>query len=86
MGDQANTVRWNAVCIDCTPAQFEQTVAFYAGLLELEVADKEPRWAALRDPAGRMGITPLWWFTSTWSSAPRRCIWVRCSRRPNANT
>jgi hypothetical protein len=31
-------------------------VAFWGGLLDLEVVDKEDRWAALRDPAGRMGI------------------------------
>jgi catechol 2,3-dioxygenase-like lactoylglutathione lyase family enzyme len=49
-------LRWNAVCIDCTPEHFERTVAFYAGLLRLEVIDKEPRWAALRDPTGGMGI------------------------------
>ncbi|MDT7538046.1 MAG: hypothetical protein QOI82_1631 [Actinomycetota bacterium] len=50
------TVRWNAVCVDCAPDHFEAMVAFYADLLSLEVIDKEPRWAALRDPDGRMGI------------------------------
>ena len=67
--DGMSSVRWNAVCVDCAPEQFEKTVAFYAALLELEVVDKEPDWAALRDPAGRMGInvqaddsyvTPVW--------------------------
>ena len=50
------TIRWNAVCVDCAPAHFDATVTFYAGLLGLEVVDREPRWAALRDPAGGMGI------------------------------
>src|SRR3954469_10838000 len=51
-----SSVRWNAVCIDCGPETFEKVVAFYAELLGLEVVDKERGWAALRDPAGRMGI------------------------------
>ena len=50
------SVRWNAVCIDCAPEHLEAMVAFYRQLLELEVVDEEPRWAALRDPAGGMGI------------------------------
>jgi catechol 2,3-dioxygenase-like lactoylglutathione lyase family enzyme len=50
------SMRWNAVCMDCAPEHFEQMVAFYAALLGLEVVDQEPRWAALRDPAGGMGI------------------------------
>ncbi|MDT7573511.1 MAG: hypothetical protein QOE05_3685 [Actinomycetota bacterium] len=50
------SVRWNAMCIDCAPEQFGRMVAFYAQLLGLEVVDQEPRWAALRDPAGGMGI------------------------------
>jgi catechol 2,3-dioxygenase-like lactoylglutathione lyase family enzyme len=49
-------VRWNAVCVDCGPDDFEAMVAFYARLLELTVVDKEPRWAALRDRAGGTGV------------------------------
>jgi hypothetical protein len=45
-----STVRWNAVGVDCAPADFARVVAFYAGLLGLEVVDKEPR--VLLDPAG----------------------------------
>jgi catechol 2,3-dioxygenase-like lactoylglutathione lyase family enzyme len=48
--------RWNAVCIDCAPGEFGDMVEFYAELLGLEVADRESRWAALRDPRGGMGI------------------------------
>ncbi|MDX6197078.1 MAG: hypothetical protein QOJ79_229 [Actinomycetota bacterium] len=50
------SVRWNAVCIDCSPAHFERMVSFYAELLDLQVVDQEPRWAALREPGGRTGI------------------------------
>jgi catechol 2,3-dioxygenase-like lactoylglutathione lyase family enzyme len=50
------SVRWNAVCIDCSPDDFEAAVSFYEQLLGLEVVDKEPKWAALRVPAGGMGI------------------------------
>jgi hypothetical protein len=39
-----------------------------------------------RPPAARTGSTPPWWCTSMWSGAPPRCIWVRCSPMPNANT
>jgi catechol 2,3-dioxygenase-like lactoylglutathione lyase family enzyme len=66
-------VRWNAVCIDCRPADFERTVAFYTGLLGLEVVDKEDRWAALRDPAGGMGINVQAdddYAPPTWPAAP----------------
>jgi hypothetical protein len=56
MSEGTGPVRWNAVCIDCAPEHFEPTVTFYADLLDLEVVDKEPRWAALRDAAGRMGV------------------------------
>jgi catechol 2,3-dioxygenase-like lactoylglutathione lyase family enzyme len=68
-----SSVRWNAVCIDCTPDRFEQTVAFYAELLGLEVVDQEDRWAALRDPAGRMGINVQAdddYAPPTWPAAP----------------
>jgi predicted enzyme related to lactoylglutathione lyase len=44
------------VCIDCRPAELATMLSFYTALLNLEVADQEPRWAALRDPAGGMGI------------------------------
>ncbi|ORV60554.1 hypothetical protein AWC03_11380 [Mycobacterium europaeum] len=37
-------------------------------------------------PAAPTASTPPWWYTSTSSGAPRRCIWVRCSPRPNAAT
>ena len=66
-------LRWNAVCIDCTPEHFEQMVAFYAELLGLEIAAKESAWAALRDPAGGMGINVQAdgdYAPPTWPAAP----------------
>ena len=38
-----------------------------------------------RRRAGRTGSTPRWWCIWTSSSASRRCIWVRCSQRTNAD-
>src|SRR3954469_15614600 len=49
-------LRWNAVCIDCAPGDFGAMVDFYRQLLALDIADRESRWAALRDPRGGMGI------------------------------
>jgi catechol 2,3-dioxygenase-like lactoylglutathione lyase family enzyme len=73
MGGLDPSVRWNAVCVDCTPESFEQTVGFYGAFLGLEVVDKEDRWAALRDPAGRMGINVQAdddYAPPTWPAAP----------------
>lgn len=42
--------RWNAVCIDCAPGDFEDVIAFYRDMLGLQVEDKEERWAMLGDP------------------------------------
>lgn len=42
--------RWNAVCIDCAPADCESEVAFYRDLLGTEVTEREERWAALQEP------------------------------------
>ena len=39
-----------------------------------------------RRPAARTASTPPWWCTSTSRSASPRCIWVRCSPTPNADT
>lgn len=35
--------RWNAVCIDCAPGDFEEVIAFYSDMLGLQVEDKEER-------------------------------------------
>ena len=48
--------RWNAVCIDCGLDELPRVVSFYRDLLGLEVVEEEPRWVALRDPSGGMGI------------------------------
>ena len=66
-------VHWNAVCIECAPAEFEQMVSFYVELLGLTVADREDRWAALRDPAGGIGINVQAdddFVRPTWPAAP----------------
>ena len=47
---------WNAVCIDCAPDVYDDEVAFYRDLLGAEVAEREPRWAALRDPRSGMWL------------------------------
>ncbi len=46
--------RWNAVCIDCAPGNFEDVIAFYRDMLGLPVADKEERWAKLADSDDRV--------------------------------
>jgi hypothetical protein len=51
-----SSLRWNAVCIDCAPDDVRVVAAFYSRLLDLSVVEEEPRWVALRDPSGRMGI------------------------------
>lgn len=64
--------RWNAVCIDCHPADFRRVVDFYAALLGLEVVEEEQRWAALRDPSGGMGINVQaedWYVAPVWPEA-----------------
>jgi catechol 2,3-dioxygenase-like lactoylglutathione lyase family enzyme len=53
---QASRFRWNAVCIDCPPGEFEDVVGFYRDMLGLQIADKEVRWAKLRNPDGGMEI------------------------------
>ncbi len=66
---QSPWFRWNAVCVDCAPANFEDVIAFYRDMLGLQVVDKQDRWAKLRSPGGRMDINvqaedwyvpPLW--------------------------
>ncbi|MGW5190527.1 VOC family protein [Kribbella sp. NPDC004138] len=47
---------WNAVCIDCAPDEYDAEVAFYRDLLGAEVAEREPRWAALQDPRSGMWL------------------------------
>lgn len=61
--------RWNAVCIDCAPGNYESVVAFYRDMLGLQVADEEGGWAKLRDPQGRMEINVQaedWYIPPVW--------------------
>lgn len=61
--------RWNGVCIDCTPAQFEDVIAFYTGVFGIQVLDKEDRWAMLGDPAAGMNINiqaEEWYASPVW--------------------
>ena len=48
--------RWNAVCIDCAPTDYDSEVGFYRDLLGTEVAEREERWAALREPQSGMWL------------------------------
>lgn len=66
---EAVAFRWNAVCIDCAPGDFEDEVVFYRDMLGMEVGEHEERWAALLDPHSRMWlniqavdwyVSPLW--------------------------
>ncbi|MEX2395287.1 MAG: hypothetical protein WD826_12500, partial [Actinomycetota bacterium] len=54
--EQTPLFRWNAVCVDCAPADFERVVQFYCDMLGMRVYNKEPRWAALEFPDERMDI------------------------------
>ncbi len=54
--EEAAQFRWNAVCIDCAPDEYDAEVAFYRDLLGAEVAEHEPRWAALQDPQSGMWL------------------------------
>lgn len=54
--EQAVAFRWNAVCVDCAPDNFDDEVAFYRELFGTEVAEREPRWAALQDRQSRMWL------------------------------
>lgn len=50
MAAQARTdrlIRWGAVCVDCSTDNFEDVVAFYRDILQVEVSQHEKRWAAL---------------------------------------
>lgn len=56
-GDEGEfAFRWNAICIDCSPDYFDQEVAFYRDLLATQVAEREQRWAAMRDPRSGMWV------------------------------
>lgn len=67
--DQVTAFRWNAVCIDCGPTEFDAEVAFYRDLLGTEVAEREPRWAALQDPQSGMWLNIQandWYMRPVW--------------------
>jgi predicted enzyme related to lactoylglutathione lyase len=64
--------RWNAICIDCAPGDFESVVAFYRDLLGLHVADIEDRWAKLVSPTAGMDINVQaenWYEPPKWPEA-----------------
>jgi hypothetical protein len=61
--------RWNGVCIDCAPGEFEDVVSFYRDLFGIQVLDKEDRWAMLGDPAAGMNINIQaedWYVSPVW--------------------
>ena len=48
--------KWNGVCIDCAPADFEEMIALYTGMFGIQVLDKEERWAMVGDAEAGMTI------------------------------
>lgn len=56
LDQEAVAFRWNAVCIDCAPDDYDSEVGFYRDLLGAEVAEREERWAALQDPQSGMWL------------------------------
>jgi len=68
--------RWNAICIDCAPGDFENVVAFYRDLLGLQVADIEARWAKLVSPTAGMDVNVQaedWYTPPVWpETGPER--------------
>ena len=48
--------KWNGVCIDCAPGEFEDMIALYRDMFGIQVLDKEERWAMLGDAAAGMNI------------------------------
>lgn len=48
--------KWNGVCLDCSPAEFEDMIAFYQGMFGIQVLDKEERWAMVGDPDAGMNL------------------------------
>jgi catechol 2,3-dioxygenase-like lactoylglutathione lyase family enzyme len=77
-------LRWNAVCVDCADGDFAATVAFYTGLLGLEIGDGSCRpgecthdgtshWASLGDPGGGMAVnvqSESWYEPPVWPERP----------------
>jgi len=62
---------WNALCIDCAPADFEKVVAFYRDLLGWQVHEKEPRWAAIGPETGMDILVQAedWYVPPVWPEA-----------------
>ncbi|HVE91325.1 MAG TPA: VOC family protein [Actinomycetota bacterium] len=61
--------RWNGVCLDCAPDDFERMIALYRDMFGIQVLDKEERWAMLGDPAAGMNINIQaedWYVSPVW--------------------
>lgn len=61
--------RWNGVCIDCAPNDFEDMVAFYTAIFGIDVLDKEERWAMVGDRSAGMVINIQaedWYVAPVW--------------------
>jgi catechol 2,3-dioxygenase-like lactoylglutathione lyase family enzyme len=66
---QSPWFRWNGVCIDCAPDDFENVIAFYCGMLGWPILDKEPRWAMLGELEGELNINVQvedWYVPPVW--------------------
>lgn len=69
MTAKSSWLRWNAMCIDCAPSDFESVVAFYRDMFDLQVIDDEGGWAKLRNPGGGMDINiqaEAWYVPPVW--------------------
>jgi predicted enzyme related to lactoylglutathione lyase len=70
MASEQGTPRfeWNALCIDCAPADFEKVVAFYRDMLDWKVWDTEPRWASIGLETGMMILVQAeeWYVPPVW--------------------
>ena len=67
--------KWNGVCIDCAPSDFERMISFYVGLFGIEVLDKEESWAMVGDSAAGMNINiqaEAWYAAPIWPEQPDR--------------
>lgn len=68
-GEEAVMFRWNGVCIDCAPGDYEDMIALYRDMLGMNVSAREERWAALDGPHGDKSIliqVEDWYLSPVW--------------------
>jgi predicted enzyme related to lactoylglutathione lyase len=65
------SLRWNALCIDCSDAL--ELATFYSQLLGWDLPDGGGGWIPLRDPAGGVGLlfqAEEWYEPPVWPERP----------------